>query len=171
MFRAVGPLAMAAVKDRIPFVPAPVKMPTSVRILSPSHDTSLNSWVKGMVAMWTMLHRPAKVWRSFSVASSLRTNAAVTFSRRCANVASALAGEPAKASLKPPTKARTGLAMMLNRFPIVLRIEVLPPSATNSAVTADMLAKKPSIGALMVLPTAVHRAFDSFRSPIMVRQN
>ena len=85
-------------------------------------------------------------------------------------MASALAGDPAKASLKPPTKARTGLAMMLNRLPIVLRIEVLPPSATNSAVTADMLAKKPSIGALMVLPTAVHRAFDSFRSPIMVRQ-
>ena len=61
LFRAVGPLAMAAVNDRIPFVPAPVKIPTSVRILSPSHDTSLNSWVKGMVAMWTMLHRPAKV--------------------------------------------------------------------------------------------------------------
>ena len=171
LFRAIGPLAMAAVNDSTPFVPAPVKMPTRVRILSPIQLASLNSWVNGIVTMWTMLHSPAKVCRSFSVASSLRTNAAVTFSRRWAKVASALAGEPAKASLKPPMNALTGLAMMLNRFPIVLRIEVLPPSSTNSAVTAAMLLKNPSIGALIALPTAVHKAFDSLRSPTMVRQN
>ena len=81
-----------------------------------------------------------------------------------------MAGEPAKASLNPPTKARTGLAMKLNRLPIVLRIDVLPPSSTNSAVTDDSALKNASIGPVMAFPTLVHRALAWSRSPTIWRQ-